>query len=397
MANNFFWEDYLILNTDIINQNKEKGATNHHKKHGIKENRLAIFPDTSKISFIYNYDHQKGILKKKLLQTYGVDLGNLDILNNQCTKDFFYLCNKFKITSEKNKNILFYVLYGVNYKSKPDQTSSLHLVTSLYNEKDQDRAFELLFVFAMNLQNNNIKKIHILFENNNPKTPNLLRTVINVILIRNKLHDTIQIVNIKEKPSFQSIFEYINKFPSQTNVMVSNSDIFFDNSLDLVNKHLKEDHFICLSRYNWNQTKKIWELIYMDFNNNKYSNVFSHDTWIFKAPMKYPIQINTHLGDMFSDSYLNYKLKNSTYYACFNMSKHIRIHHVQEKDSFSEMVKNNPNLMNELLEKLRQQEYGNHDILFGIYYSNLDEWTDAHKNKFVSNLYFQQHTNEFLC
>ena len=266
-----------------------------------------------------------------------------------------------------------------------------------YNEKDYDRVFELLFVFALNLQNNNIQKIHILFENNHPKIPNLLRTVINVILIRHKLYDSFKIVNVKEKPSFRSIFDYVNKFPTLTNVMISNSDILFDNTLDLVNKNLKEDHFICLCRHNWNQAKKTWELIYMDFNNNKYSNVFSHDAWIFQAPMKFPINIDIHLGDMFSDSYLNYKLKVSTYYSCFNLSKSIRIHHVQEKDSFSDLVKNNPNLMNELLEKLRQKEYGNNDILFGIYYSTINEWNDTNKNKFVSNLYFQQHTNEFLC
>jgi hypothetical protein len=39
-------------------------------------------------------------------------------------------------------------------------------------------------------------------------------------------------------------------------------------------------------------------------------NIFSQDTWIFHSPMKYPINIrvNMNLGEMFSDSYLNYKL-----------------------------------------------------------------------------------------
>ena len=109
MENNFFWEDYLILNTDIINPNKEKGALKHHQTHGKKENRLTKLPDISKFSFIYNFDHQKSILKKYLLKSYGVDIGNMDNLNSECTKDFFYLCNKFKITSEKNKNMLFYI------------------------------------------------------------------------------------------------------------------------------------------------------------------------------------------------------------------------------------------------------------------------------------------------
>jgi hypothetical protein len=56
----------------------------------------------------------------------------------------------------------------------------------------------------------------------------------------------------------------------------------------------------------------------MDFNNKKYSNIFSHDAWIFKSPMKYPINIDISLGEMFSDSYLDYKLKNSTYYLKFS-------------------------------------------------------------------------------
>ena len=400
MENNFCWSEYLILNPDLINQNNEKGAIKHYQNHGKKENRLCKFPDLSKISFMYSFlEHHKSFLKKNFLEHYGVDIGNIGKINNEGAKDFFYLCNKFKISSEKHKNILFYILYGINYKSKRDSSSHLHLVISLYNEKDQDRIFELLFVLAMNLQNNNIQKIHIFFENNPLKTPNLIRTVVNVILIRNQLQDSIKIINIKNKPSFHSIFDYVNKLPSSTNVMISNSDILFDNTLELVNKNLQEDHFICLSRYNWDKAKKIWELIYMDFNNNKYSNIFSQDTWIFKAPMKFPIPISPdiNLGDMFSDSYLNYKLKFSTNYSCFNLSKSITIHHVQEKDSFSDVVKNNPNLMNELLEKLKQMEHGNNDILYGIHYSFINEWNNTHKNKFVSNLYFQQHTNEFLC
>ena len=40
MENSFFWEDYLILNTDLVNLNKEKNALAHYEKHGKKENRL---------------------------------------------------------------------------------------------------------------------------------------------------------------------------------------------------------------------------------------------------------------------------------------------------------------------------------------------------------------------
>lgn len=397
MESNFFWEDYLILNTDIINQNNEKGALLHYQNHGIKEKRLTKFPDKSNLMFIYNFDHQKNNLKKKIHETYGIEIGNIEKSTKDNTKDFFYICNKFKITSEKNKNILYYILNGISYQNKFNSNSDLNLVISLYNEKDQDRTFELLLVLALNLKNSNIKKIHLLFENNKPKTANLLRTVINIILLRNQLYDRIKINNINEKPSFPSIFNYVNKLPTNTNVIISNSDILYDNSLEPISKNLKDNQILCLSRYNWIKTQKKWELIFMDFNEKKYSNIFSQDSWIFKTPMKFPISIDSNLGDMFSDSYLNYKLKNTTNYSCFNLSKSIQIRHVQESNSFSDKVKDNPNLMSELLEKIKQKENGNNDVLYGIHYSTLNEWNEANKNKFVSNLYFQQHTSEFLC
>ena len=338
---------------------------------------------------------------------------------SDCSHDFFYLCNKFKIIEEKHKNILYFILNRCNYsklKNNPIH-HNFQLVTSLYNEKNIDRAMELLLVLSLNLQNKNIQTIHVLFENNGNSRDNLMRTVVNVLLIRNKLYGNLKIVNIKQKPNFSYIFQYANQLPKASNIMVANSDIMLDDSLQQIGNKLKDDDFICLSRYNWNKNLKSWNLIYMEFNGNKYTNIFSHDVWIFKSPMKHPINIDICLGDMFSDSYIDLKLKNTTNYSCFNLAlqkswplylsttnyscfnlaKSIRAHHVQDKDSFSELVKENPNLMTSLLEKIKQKENGSNDVLYGIRYSTIEEWNHVNKNKFVSNLYFQQHTSEFLC
>ena len=396
---NFFWEDYVILNTDIINHDNEKGALSHYEKHGKKEKRQTKFQDISKYSFIYNFEHQKNNLKNVMYQTYGLQFNINEKNTTDCSHDFFYLCNKFKIIEERHKNILYFILNRCNY-SKPKNNPIHHnfqLLTSLYNEKNIDRAMELLLVLSLNLQNKNIQTIHVLFENNGNSRDNLIRTVVNVLLIRNKLYENLKIVNIKQKPNFSYIFQYANQLPKASNVMVSNSDIMLDDSLQQIGNKLKDDDFICLSRYNWNKNLKSWNLIYMEFNGNKYTNVFSHDVWIFKSPMKHPINIDICLGDMFSDSYIDLKLKNTTNYSCFNLAKSIRAHHVQDKDSFSELVKENPNLMSSLLEKIKQKENGNNDVLYGIRYSTIEEWNHANKNKFVSNLYFQQHTSEFLC
>ena len=91
--------------------------------------------------------------------------------------------------------------------------------------------------------------------------------------------------------------------------MIANSDIMLDDSLSQIGHKLKDDDFICLSRYNWDKSLKSWNLIYMEFGGNKYKNVFSHDVWIFKSPMMHSINIDICLGDMFSDSYIDFKLK----------------------------------------------------------------------------------------
>ena len=395
----FFWEDYLILNTDIINHNKENGALSHYEKHGKNENRQTKFQDVSKYSFVYNFEHHKNSLTKMLYQTYGLQLDVNGKNTIDCSHDFFYLCNKFKLVEEKHKSILYFILNRCNYKTpkNKDTNHNFQLVISLYNEKKIDRVMEFLLVLAINLQNKNIQKIHVLFENNGNSRENLSRTVINTLLIRNKLYDNLKIINIKEKPNFSYIFQYANQFPKSSNIMIANSDIMLDDSLAQIGNKLKNDDFICLSRYNWDKSLKSWNLIYMEFGGNKYTNVFSHDVWIFKSPMKYSIKVDICLGDMFSDSYIDFKLKNTTNYSCFNLAKSIRAHHVHDEDSFSALVKENPNLMTTLLEQIKQKEHGNSDVLYGIYYSTIEEWNRANRNKFVSNLYFQQHTSEFLC
>ena len=70
----FFWEDYLILNTDIINHNNENGALTHYKNHGQKEQRQTKLQDISKYSFVYNFEHQKNSFKNILHEKYGLQL-----------------------------------------------------------------------------------------------------------------------------------------------------------------------------------------------------------------------------------------------------------------------------------------------------------------------------------
>ena len=133
----FFWEDYLIINSDIIKQNNEKGALSHYENHGIKEKRQVKFSDISKYSFVYDFEDKKISLKNNLYQTYGLQW-NLNENNTiNCSHDFFHLCNKFKLVQEKHKNLLYFILNKCNYKLPKNKeiNHNFNLVISLYKIK----------------------------------------------------------------------------------------------------------------------------------------------------------------------------------------------------------------------------------------------------------------------
>ena len=102
----------------------------------------------------------------------------------------------------------------------------------------------------------------------------------------------------------------------------------------------------CSRRTPLTNNKIKWDTIKLLCNTQYVDNIFSHDTWVFKSPMKYPIHINIHLGEMFCDSYLNYKLSKIPY-KCYNLSKDINCLHIQEGDSTSDIASRDQSLIDQ--------------------------------------------------
>ena len=297
-----------------------------------------------------------------------------------------YLLHKYNITQEDDKTILYHILY-LDYL-KYNKSGNFYLIISLYNEKKLARSLELLLCLSMNLKNKYISKIHILHEFVESKNLNDNMSLISEVIYLLKNTSSIPFLNIVyiyERPSFQKIFDFCNQNINGP-VIVSNSDILYDSTLSKI-VNLKNDHFLSISRNNKTKVdgKIKWDTIQLPVQNFFLDNIFSQDTWVFHSPFKYPLKIDMNLGEMFSDSYLNYKLS-KTNYKCYNLSRDINCLHIQDGDSTSDIISRDQELIDQKLNVLYEKENGCKDILVGLKISSIDEF---YKNK--NNSQFTTH------
>jgi hypothetical protein len=402
LPEDFNWKEYILANDDIKHLTEQIAAENHYINHGKRENRNYNF----KPSNINIFEHSNGnisssqqIVKKKsrtiekinnmkydmhyyVFKHYGILLN--DDLGSSLLNKYKHIINKYNVNDPKWCYILYYVL-NINYKIDPNK-NGFELCISLYNETNIMRICELLLVLCKNIQNKNIKRIHILYEKYY-ETNSLVKEIVDTLILDRKLGQFIKITNIDERPSFQSIFDYVDNFDDK--FIVSNSDIIFDNSLDNL-RNIKKNEFICLSRKNWNLFNNTWEMITFNLGPNdpkKYLNYFSHDVWVFHAPLTYKIKIDISLGEMFCDSYLDYKLS-KTNYDCFNLSNDVNCLHVQNGFSASQEVSTNPDVYHKALAKLQAKDPGVSETIYALDATNIHDYNTSrniHKNKFYTH------------
>ena len=261
------------------------------------------------------------------MKSYGYWLSDI---NNHYGNIISNLQNKYNITEIKQSINLFMFFVGHNNtKSKGNN----HLVISLYNESKISRCIELLYCLRQNLNNDHISKIHILLETSK-KDNYFISDCIN--LLKN---EKIKVTLFNRRPLFDDYFDYCNKHIHGT-AIIANSDIVYNKTLEHVN-HIQQCEFYVLTRYQKYGDK--FKLIHFSEdieppeNKNIFNkiNIFSQDTWIFKSPMEYKLDIPLFVGSMFSDSFINYRLLNSSY-KVYNKSYFIESYHVQCDTSLSE-------------------------------------------------------------
>ena len=161
----------------------------------------------------------------------------------------------------------------------------ISLFTTFYNEKNVIRRDELLFCLQKNIENRWIDRIYILDESNddlnNPK------------IILKKL---------KRRPFFNDFLNIVNQNTGNDDInIISNTDIYFDDTLKTISKI--SDHSLCLALNRWNVLN----------NTIKFEIGFGQDTWIFKGQIRDNIEAFFFNGLPASDNRFAFELRKVGY------------------------------------------------------------------------------------
>lgn len=162
------------------------------------------------------------------------------------------------------------------------------LITTYYKSNNENRNSEIDKCLLKNSENNYIEKIYLL----NNQTYNL------DFINNNKIVQIIINTGKDYKLKYNDAIKFINENLSNNICILSNSDIYFDDTLSKITDSVINNKLFALLRYDEdiNGNKKIFEWYNMARNDTQ-------DSWIFKSPLKVDLdKLNFSLGTLGCDS-----------------------------------------------------------------------------------------------
>lgn len=183
------------------------------------------------------------------------------------------------------------------------------LITPYYLDSSPDRQAELDFCIQMNIQNPLIAKVVLFLDNS-----------LNAHQIEELNHSKIEINCCSRRCTYQDCLDYANKYFQGEIILIANTDIFFDNTLKLLEDHDLSNQFITLSR--WDVVEVTESMIYSQLR----VSIDSQDAWIFRAPLK-PFSAYIPLGKPGCDNRIAFEA-HTVGLQVINPALSIRSHHL---------------------------------------------------------------------
>ena len=264
-------------NIDIIFLDFALIATLYYKKNNnllIQESIIKNNNDPFKLGFI-NIDRIDFNDYKKFYK----DISFLNI--NNCKNHYE---NMGKYESRIVKFIDFdyekFNQYINNFLTYCNNNEKFILIISLYNEKNEIRLNEYIICLTHNIKNKLIKKIVVFMDITFGK---------NIIFeqIFKKFSNKIDIIECMGRPSFFDMFNLSNNKYSNEKIIVSNSDIIFDHTINKLSKLKLKNNFFALTR--WDFIDEITPKPRLKYNKIMDS---SKDCWIYSSPINIEILSN---------------------------------------------------------------------------------------------------------
>ncbi len=154
----------------------------------------------------------------------------------------------------------------------------LILISTYYTSSNEDRNIELQKCLINNLNNDYISKIYLL---NNEIFDLSFLSKHNKYDFTKKIEQIIISNNPKYILSFKDAIHFINVNLINNICILSNSDIYFDNTLSYIKKNDMNNKLYALLRYDEDENGN--KTLFSEYNEPRKD---SQDSWIFKSPLK---------------------------------------------------------------------------------------------------------------
>jgi hypothetical protein len=167
-----------------------------------------------------------------------------------------------------NLTILFFFFYcGAN----PEK---FKLITILYNETNEERIAEYLTCLEKNLAHDSIGQMHVIYDTSKDDKKNI---ILNYLKSKN-----IPITFINGRATYSFCFDLANELYPNSKIILSNADIYFNETLGLLDNYDLINKFLLLTRWD---IHKDGTLSLHAFSPNKKS--YSQDSWFFSTPFSF--------------------------------------------------------------------------------------------------------------
>lgn len=200
----------------------------------------------------------------------------------------------------------------------------MNLITTYYISENIDRQNEIKKCLIKNIQNKYIKKIYLL----NSEIYDL--DFIMNIDVYNKVTQ-VQIyeesqLNSKKILKYSDAIDFINRNLPESLCILSNSDIYFNDSLSKINYESMNGKFYALLRYDEEMNGKR-----TIFKRHDIPRDDSQDAWIFNSPLKINLSyLDFHFGTLGCDSIFANAVHENTFLKISNPAYDIITIHVHQ-------------------------------------------------------------------
>lgn len=204
----------------------------------------------------------------------------------------------------------------------------MNLLIEYFTSDNKNRDDEYLFCIKQNINNPLIKKIYVFISDS---------SILNLSDIK------LEIVKLSTRPTFYDLFKFCNDNLPNQKCIVSNTDIFFDNTIQEFSKTDFENKFFALTRWDIYQNQGNWYIKYYDYpwmechksdgtidEDESISTCdLSQDCWIFQSPIKLDERSKFLMGKPGCDNRITQLLHESGYQVS-NPSLLIKILHYHQ-------------------------------------------------------------------